>query len=281
MSPMIAGARSSATVQQMQPLASSTIASSGQAASAQPLTRSPSTPTSPNSLMISASRRPPAFARRWRISVVLPAPRKPVTMVTGVLASIGEPIFSSQRSVGERERRNARHHAFAKGERALAPGNDALGRGSIAAGGHDDIVEMRFAPEVSDDIGPLASARERDRARALAHGQAFNGFEGDIGLGAETLAERLEQARTHRPLVRLAGDAHKQGRGRTAAGGVHRPRQSVPANKSLDVKSEVCWAIMRAPWPPLRRLYGIHRRTAGLLARGVSPAPPSRTFQSS
>jgi hypothetical protein len=37
---------------------------------------------------------------------------------------------------------------------------------------------------------------------------------------------------------------------------------------------------MNAPWPPLRRPRGIHRRTAGLLACGVSPAPPSRTRKS-
>ena len=37
---------------------------------------------------------------------------------------------------------------------------------------------------------------------------------------------------------------------------------------------------MNAPWPPLRRPRGIHRRTAGLLARGVSPTPPSRTRKS-
>src|SRR5208283_218580 len=47
---------------------------------------SPSTPTSPNSLMIKARRRPAECARTWRINVVLPAPRKPVMMVTGILA---------------------------------------------------------------------------------------------------------------------------------------------------------------------------------------------------
>ena len=51
-------AKSSATVQQMQPLASSMILSSGQASTPQPFRISPSTPTSPNSLMI--KREPPA-----------------------------------------------------------------------------------------------------------------------------------------------------------------------------------------------------------------------------
>ena len=53
-----AGTKSSATVQQMQPLASSMMLSSGQVSTPQPCRMSPSTPTSPNSLMISASRRP-------------------------------------------------------------------------------------------------------------------------------------------------------------------------------------------------------------------------------
>ena len=85
--PPCAGMKSSATVQQMQPLASSTMFSSGQLSMPQRCRISPSTPTSPNSLTMSASRRPSAFASRWRTSVVFPAPRKPVTMVTGILAS--------------------------------------------------------------------------------------------------------------------------------------------------------------------------------------------------
>ncbi len=84
----IAGRKSSATVQQMQPLASSMIEPSVQTGSPQFFAISPrispSTPTSPNSLMISARRRPAALARIWRISVVLPAPRNPVTMVAGI-----------------------------------------------------------------------------------------------------------------------------------------------------------------------------------------------------
>jgi hypothetical protein len=43
-------------------------------------------------------------------------------------------------------------------------------------------------------------------------------------------------------------------------------------------KSGDCPLVIVAPWPPLRRRRGIHRRTAGLLARGVSPTPPSRTW---
>ncbi len=82
-----AGTKSSATVQQMQPLASSTIFSSGQLSIPQPLRISPSIPTSPNSLTRIASRRPPAFSRICRISVVFPAPRNPVTTVHGTRAA--------------------------------------------------------------------------------------------------------------------------------------------------------------------------------------------------
>jgi hypothetical protein len=55
---VMVGMKSSATVQQMQPLVSSMISSSLQASAPQPFSTSPSTPRSPNSLMISAMRRP-------------------------------------------------------------------------------------------------------------------------------------------------------------------------------------------------------------------------------
>ena len=58
-------------------------------------------------------------------------------------------------------------------------------------------------------------------------------------------------------------------------------RQSESASNPLGVKSGVGRVVMNAPWPPLRRPCGIHRRTAGLLARGVSPTPPSRTHKKS
>ena len=84
MSACMVGTKSSATVQQRQPLASSTIFSSGQLSMPQPRKVSPSMPTLPNSLTMMASRLPLAFSKRWRTSVVLPAPRKPVMMVAGM-----------------------------------------------------------------------------------------------------------------------------------------------------------------------------------------------------
>ncbi|VVT08555.1 hypothetical protein RV134_260041 [Roseovarius sp. EC-HK134] len=80
------GMKSSATVQQMQPFDNSITSSSEQVSIPQPLRMSPSTPRSPNSLMMSAMRLPPAFSSICRINVVLPAPRNPVTTVAGILA---------------------------------------------------------------------------------------------------------------------------------------------------------------------------------------------------
>jgi len=82
------GMKSSATVQQRQPLDSSTIFSSGQLVRPQLRKVSPSTPTLPNSLTMMARRFPLAFSSTWRSSVVLPAPRKPVMMVAGMRAVV-------------------------------------------------------------------------------------------------------------------------------------------------------------------------------------------------
>ena len=83
------GRKSSATVQQMQPFASSRTSSSSQPSMPQPLTISASIPMSPNSLMTRARRRPLAWARRWRMRLVLPAPRKPVITVAGMRVVMG------------------------------------------------------------------------------------------------------------------------------------------------------------------------------------------------
>src|SRR5688572_22940743 len=103
------GRKSSATVQQIQPLASSTIFSSGQPSILQPFTSSPSIPVSPNSLMISASRRPLALRSKFWINVVLPAPRKPVTTVAGIFVRIWSPLlFQFHRQSGGDEKHRIR-----------------------------------------------------------------------------------------------------------------------------------------------------------------------------
>ena len=78
------GTKSSATVQQMHPLASSRTSSSSQPSMPHPLRISPSMPMSPNSLTMSAIRRPAAFPSRCRMMLVLPAPRNPVITVAGI-----------------------------------------------------------------------------------------------------------------------------------------------------------------------------------------------------
>src|SRR3954454_24268849 len=79
----IVGMKSSATVQQMQPLVSSTISPGAQAFAAHSSTSPPSNPASPNSLTNTAMRRPSACVSSERSNVVLPAPRNPVSTVTG------------------------------------------------------------------------------------------------------------------------------------------------------------------------------------------------------
>ena len=107
----IAGAKSSATVQHRQPLASSTMFSSGQLSTPQARKISPSTPTSPNSLITSARRRSRVVSSKWRISVVLPAPRNPVTMVAGIFVLISSPLTHCGPGTRARERRQARRRA--------------------------------------------------------------------------------------------------------------------------------------------------------------------------
>ena len=75
-----ASCRSERVLQHRQPLPSSVISSALSRTSAS------SMPTAPYSLMMTAVSRPSGVARKRRTSVVLPAPRKPVTMVTGMRA---------------------------------------------------------------------------------------------------------------------------------------------------------------------------------------------------
>ncbi len=83
----MAGTKSSATVQHRHPLASSTMFSSGQLSIPQDFRIDPSTPTSPNSLMMQGETPPlgvsPAHAGSGSSC---PTPRKPVTIVTGIFA---------------------------------------------------------------------------------------------------------------------------------------------------------------------------------------------------
>jgi len=79
-SPRSANCKSVRVMQQTQLLPKSTVCSAVSRMSAS------SIPTAPNSLTITAVPSPSGEARNRRISVVLPAPKKPVTTVTGIRA---------------------------------------------------------------------------------------------------------------------------------------------------------------------------------------------------
>src|SRR5258706_5068093 len=187
------GMKSPATVQQMQPFASSTMFSSGQLASAQDFRISPSTPSLPNSLTSTASFLPLALAIKCRISVVLPEPRKPVMTVTGILASevtLQPPI----RTTGG----NARQRLLSKDFRSRTPGHDAIGGGGIGGGAGNDVACVFFRqPPVN--IGPAAGRAERDRATLVAGGQALDRHHVHAGRRAG-MNDGLMQKRTRRGL---------------------------------------------------------------------------------
>src|SRR5579872_2980827 len=197
------GMKSSATVQQMQPFASSTIFSSGQLASAQDFRISPSTPSLPNSLTSTASFLPLALAIKCRISVVLPEPRKPVMTVTGILASEvtlrppiktrsgeGAPATAFERFQAASAR--ARCHRMPRHRRRRRPQRRA-----------------RFFRQPSVHIGPAARRAERDRATLIAGGKTFDRDHIDAWWRADP-NDGLMQQRTRRGLTfrnRLAGPA--------------------------------------------------------------------------
>src|SRR5690606_35657529 len=164
-----AGTKSSATVQQMQPLASSTIFSSGQDSTAQPLRMSPSTPTSPNSLTMSARRLSSTFWRMWRISVVLPAPRNPVTTVQGTRAA--EEVMEGPSLV---ETGDARDKAALEGAGPLSPWDHSVGGSGkkYRAGYQIGSVADR---EPAENITPAALAKQRGRQAPPAIAQTCYG----------------------------------------------------------------------------------------------------------
>src|SRR5688572_11306171 len=112
------GMKSSATVQHIQPLVSSTMSPGAQAFAAHSSTSPPSNPASPNSLTITAMRRPSACVSSERSNVVLPAPRNPVSTVTGT-RDIS--IFSSRRAFQPERKPGCDEHDIGNGR-----GNDLV-----------------------------------------------------------------------------------------------------------------------------------------------------------
>src|SRR3954470_7838011 len=89
-----ARARSPRTLQHRQPAFSSTILSSSVRTSRW------SRPISPNSLTSTAARASAGCRSRWLSRVVLPAPRKPVTTVTGVVSAMRMAVECLGRNLG-------------------------------------------------------------------------------------------------------------------------------------------------------------------------------------
>src|SRR5271165_2944799 len=110
------------------------------------------------------------------------------------------------------ERRRAGYDALAKRERALSPGNEAVGRCGIASRRGHNLFDMRLKAEIADDIGPFARRSERDRARPLADGEAFDRTKRN-SLTREPGCERIVKRCAKRLLLGLAGDADEQGGG--------------------------------------------------------------------
>ncbi len=222
-----AGTNSSATVQHRQPLASSTMFSSGQALSPQPLRISPSMPMSPNSLTMTASRRPPAFASTWRISVVLPAPRKPVTMVQGTRVSLSVIQSSPGKSVLSKKigRRRARDEAALERLGPAAPRHHAVGRMGEQPGALDERGRAVHGIEPAEHIGPGVIAAHRGAEPAIAVGETLHAEHCDAGAGGGAFRGLGEHGARDRPVVEIdagaAGDADIDGgRGRNRGGHV-------------------------------------------------------------
>src|SRR5215510_10434274 len=134
-----AGKKSSATVQHRQPLASSTTSLSAHAASPQPSSSSRSMPSSPNSLTMTARRRPSACASKYRTRLVLPAPRKPVMTVAGT-RRIGSTLQD------ERQARRDKHHAIGeRGNFLIEPA------GGVAEGSAKQRLRHQAHPDLVGD----------------------------------------------------------------------------------------------------------------------------------
>src|SRR5262245_23883445 len=79
------------------------MSSSVQVSSPQPSSTSRSMPSSPNSLTMIASLCPPALASRCRTKLVLPAPRKPVTIVAGMRCILLAPLQDQGQPGGDED----------------------------------------------------------------------------------------------------------------------------------------------------------------------------------
>ena len=154
------GLKSSATVQQMLPLASSTTFC-GQSIP-QPLNISPSIPTSPNSFTITASRLSPRSDQMTDQRSLARTEESGDHRARRLEQTIQ--FFPSF----DKFRGNACNHAFAKEKRALLPRNDAIFRGCELLRGGGDLSSMRLGLDAADEIGPFILPCEANGAGPFA-----------------------------------------------------------------------------------------------------------------
>ena len=79
----------------------------------------------------------------------------------------------------EAQRRHAGDDALAEWRGRSAQGTMPLPERWIGERRVDDVPRAAHGIEVADEIGPLAGGSECERARALAHGEAFDALRGD------------------------------------------------------------------------------------------------------
>ena len=140
--------------------------------------------------------------------------------------------------------------------------------------------------EVADDIGPFARRGERDRAGPLADGEAFDRT--SARYRSRAASRSPSAANRSAPSVRSSDlqvtqtrrvAAERRCHGHSGLCGVamrqHRASVATCGGPSARRRGSGVIALLGRP---SGGVCGIHRRTAGLLARGVSPTPPSRTW---
>ncbi len=193
-------------------------------------------PSSPNSLTITAMRRPSAFWRMWRSSVVLPLPRKPVTTVAGILR-VGHgrvltrpgaraaarrstrrppqrgPPATAARSTREGSRRDSSDAAPSITASWTAREAEQVGR-ERRGSRPDDRFAVRIAVQHAGD-------RERDPQQRGGCGAAPG--HGDTG----------QHHRSARPAVRTG--ARRRGRGAAPCRPPRRPRTMRPGRHAASV----------------------------------------------
>src|SRR6202140_756288 len=253
---------------------------------------SPAMPRSPNSLTRIARRRPCGFCIRWRTSVVFPAPRKPVMMVTGTFSI-------DMRGSGLDGWRDARDHTLAEDRRPLPPRHQPVRGGRVAQGAGEQLID-RSLVEIAVDIAPASRPGERHAAAAIAVGKTL-GFDdakaGRVVRAAERIGQRVMQPAAgprhgFAVFAGEAGDADVQGhRGigglryclfarRVWQGLVHSKARRWMA--TAQGGTQTCGERTCTPFDQLshsgtpRPEWRKWQATAGFLAHGSSPAPPSR-----